>query len=49
MKNLGAEYEFPPLKLVKGSGYYVCQILLELVNKALQKRFKFKKPRQEKQ
>lgn len=24
MKNLGSEYDFPPLKLVKGSGYYVC-------------------------
>ncbi|KRX02218.1 hypothetical protein PPERSA_04840 [Pseudocohnilembus persalinus] len=48
MKSLGHEYDFPPLKLVKGAGYYVCQVLLDLVNLTLSKKFKFKKPIQEK-
>jgi len=35
MKNLGFEYSFPPLKLAKGSGYYVVQLLLDLTNRAI--------------
>lgn len=45
LKKLGIECEFPPLKLKSGSGEYVCFVLIQLVNRALKKKFRFKEPK----
>ena len=46
MKNLGIDCQVPPNKLRSGYGAPICTVLLQLVNKALEKKkFAFKKPK----
>ena len=44
MKNVGIDLNIPPNKLRLGYGEYVCMVVINLINKALEKKKpKFKK------